>query len=64
MKPEVEIIRLVCQNMRTRDIAERLYLSEFTIHTHRKNIMQKLETGASNVALYDFAIKNKLIMNT
>lgn len=62
-KREVEIIRLVCQNMRTREIAERLYLSEFTIHTHRKNIMRKLEIGDSTVALYDFAIKNKLIMN-
>ncbi|SHF09324.1 response regulator [Pedobacter caeni] len=62
-KREVEIIRLVCQNMRTREIAERLYLSEFTIHTHRKNIMRKLEIGDSTVALYDFAIKNKLIMS-
>lgn len=62
-KREVEIIRLVCQNLRTREIAERLYLSEFTIHTHRKNIMRKLEIGDSTVALYDFAIKNKLIMN-
>lgn len=63
-KREVEIIRLVCQNMRTREIAERLYLSEFTIHTHRKNIMRKLEIGDSTVALYDFAIKNKLIMSS
>lgn len=60
-KREVEIIRLVCQNLRTRDIAERLYLSEFTIHTHRKNIMRKLELADSTVALYDFAIRNNLI---
>lgn len=63
-KREVEIIRLVCQHIRTREIAERLYLSEFTIHTHRKNIMRKLEIGDSTVALYDFAIRNKLIMSS
>ncbi|WP_316750965.1 response regulator transcription factor [Pedobacter gandavensis] len=62
-KREVEIIRLVCQNMKTKEIAGRLYLSEFTIHTHRKNIIRKLEIGDSTLALYDFAIKNKLILN-
>lgn len=61
-KREVEVIRLVCQNLRTKDIAERLYLSEFTIHTHRKNIMRKLDITDSTVALYDFALKNNLIM--
>ncbi len=60
-KREVEIIRLVCQNLRTKDIAERLYLSEFTIHTHRKNIMRKLEISDSTVALYEFALKTNLI---
>lgn len=58
---EVEIIKLVCQNLRTKDIAERLYLSEFTVHTHRKNIMRKLEISDSTVALYEFALKAKLI---
>jgi DNA-binding NarL/FixJ family response regulator len=60
-KREVEIIRLVCQNLRTKDIAERLYLSEFTVHTHRKNIMRKLEISDSTVALYEFALKTNLI---
>ncbi|RZL43101.1 MAG: response regulator transcription factor [Pedobacter sp.] len=60
-KREVEIIRLVCQNLKTKDIAERLYLSEFTVHTHRKNIMRKLELSDSTVALYEFAIKAQLI---
>ncbi|RZL50557.1 MAG: response regulator transcription factor [Pedobacter sp.] len=60
-KREVEIIRLVCQNLRTKDIAVRLYLSEFTVHTHRKNIMRKLELSDSTVALYEFARKANLI---
>ncbi len=60
-KREVEIIRLVCQNLRTKDIAEKLYLSEFTVHTHRKNIMRKLEISDSTVALYEFALKANLI---
>ena len=60
-KREVEIIRLVCQNLRTKDIAERLYLSEFTVHTHRKYIMLKVELSDSTVALYEFALKTNLI---
>jgi DNA-binding NarL/FixJ family response regulator len=60
-KREVEIIKLVCQNLRTKDIAELLCLSEFTIHTHRKNIMRKLEISDSTVALYEFAIKTSLV---
>lgn len=40
---EREIIRLICEGLTTRDIAERLSLSEFTVSTHRRNILHKLE---------------------
>ncbi|WP_324675768.1 response regulator transcription factor [Hymenobacter sp. GOD-10R] len=56
---EREIVKLVCEGLTTRDIAERLFLAELTVSTHRRNIMHKLEI--SNVAaLVQFAIDHGL----
>lgn len=40
---EREIVHLICTGLTTRNIAERLSLSEFTVATHRRNILHKLE---------------------
>lgn len=40
---EREIVGLIREGLSTRDIAARLSLAEFTVGTHRRNIMQKLE---------------------
>lgn len=57
---EVEIIRLVCEGLSSREIAGRLFLSEFTINTHRKNILRKVDSR--NIAeLIRFAKANLLI---
>lgn len=59
-KREVDIIRLVCSEMSSKEIAANLFLSEFTVNTHRKNIFKKL--GVKNVAgLMNFAKENQLI---
>ena len=59
-KREVEIIRMVCQEMSTKEIATQLYLSELTINTHRRNVFRKLEI--KNVAgLMNFAKNNQLL---
>jgi len=47
-KREREIVKLVCAGLTTREIADRLFLAELTVSTHRRNIMHKLEI--SNVA--------------
>lgn len=47
-KREVEILTLVCEGKSTKEIAQQLFLSEHTVHTHRRNIQRKL--GTSNVA--------------
>ncbi|MGI4742923.1 MAG: response regulator [Janthinobacterium lividum] len=39
---EREVIALVREGLSTRDIAARLSLAEFTVSTHRRNLMQKL----------------------
>lgn len=59
-KREVIIIRMICQEMSTKEIAGNLFLSELTITTHRRNILRKLDV--KNVAgLMNFAKQNQLI---
>ena len=61
-KREVEVIRLLCQGMATAQIAEQLYLSTFTVQTHRKNIFKKLALDHSDsLSLYRFATQNGLV---
>lgn len=45
---EIEVLRLIAEGLMTRDIAQRLFVSDNTIEFHRKRIMRKL--GASNMA--------------
>jgi DNA-binding NarL/FixJ family response regulator len=57
---EVDIIRLVCQELSSKQIAAQLHLSEFTVSTHRKNIQRKL--NIKNVAgLVAFAKEHQLV---
>jgi DNA-binding NarL/FixJ family response regulator len=59
-KREVDIIRLICREMSTKEMAASLFLSELTINTHRRNILKKLDI--KNVAgLVNFAKENKLM---
>lgn len=59
-KREVEIIRMICKEMTTKEIAVQLYLSELTINTHRRNILRKLEVK-SVAGLMNFARQNQLL---
>lgn len=42
-KRELEIVNLIVGGLTNAKIAEKLFLSTFTVDTHRKNILQKLE---------------------
>ncbi|GAB4250185.1 MAG: response regulator transcription factor [Ekhidna sp.] len=53
---EVEVLQLICQELTMKEISEKLFLSEQTVHTHRKNLMKK--TKAKNaVGLVKFAFQ-------
>lgn len=39
---EKEVIEWIAKGLRSKEIAEKLFISEFTVRTHRKNIMQKI----------------------
>ena len=42
-KREIEVIKLIVNGYTNVKIADKLFLSTFTVDTHRKNILQKLE---------------------
>lgn len=57
---EVEVLKLVAQELSSAEIAQRLFVSVSTVDSHRKNIMVKL--GVDNiVGLIKIAVKNNLI---
>jgi DNA-binding NarL/FixJ family response regulator len=56
---EREVVGLIRAGLTTREIADRLSLSEFTVGTHRRNIMHKLELP-NMAALLQFAFDHGL----
>lgn len=58
-KREIEVLHLIKDGNTNKQIAECLYLSIYTVETHRKNILQKLSIN-SPAALMKYIIENKL----
>jgi DNA-binding NarL/FixJ family response regulator len=59
-KREKEILKLIVEGLSTKQIADKLFLGEETIKSHRKNLMSKL--NQPNVAaLVKFAIEHSLV---
>jgi DNA-binding NarL/FixJ family response regulator len=57
---EVEIVKLIEEELNNKEIADRLFISERTVETHRKNIFRK--TGTSSViGLIKYAYEHGII---
>lgn len=57
---EKEILQLICQEMTTGEIAQRLFISKRTVEGHRQHLLDK--TGVRNTAgLVIYALKNQLV---
>jgi len=57
---EIEILLLICKEMTSKEISERLHISEKTFFNHRTNIMEK--TGSkSNIGLLKYALRKGII---
>lgn len=57
---EIEIIKCLSDGMNTKAISEALFISEHTVKTHRRNIMQKLRVKTS-AELIKLAMERELI---
>ncbi len=57
---EREVLKLIFDDLTNREIGEKLFISERTVETHRKNIYQKTKT-TTIVGLLKFALENNLI---
>jgi DNA-binding NarL/FixJ family response regulator len=57
---ELEILKLIVQELSNAEIADKLYISERTVETHRKNMIRKFNTKTI-VGLIKYALDNKLI---
>ena len=57
---ELEILKLIVQELNNAEIADKLFISERTVETHRKNMIRKFNTKTI-VGLIKYAMDKKLI---
>ncbi|MGZ5197239.1 MAG: response regulator transcription factor [Kaistella sp.] len=57
---EKEVLDLICEGYRTKEIADKLFISPHTVESHRRNIMLKLDVRNSSM-LVKFAVDNHLV---
>lgn len=59
---EIEIVKLIAEELSNAQIGDRLFISERTVETHRKNIFRKTNTK-SVAGLIKYAMHHKLIQS-
>ncbi|TKC12348.1 response regulator transcription factor [Pedobacter polaris] len=57
---ELEILYLVCMGYNSRQIGDQLFISEFTVQTHRRNMVKKLGLRNSH-QLIVWAFKERML---
>lgn len=57
---ELEVLKLLCLQMSSKEIADKLFLSKHTIDNHRKRILNKTNQR-NTLALVNWAIQNKYV---
>jgi two-component system, NarL family, nitrate/nitrite response regulator NarL len=57
---ELDVLRLIAKEFSNKEIADKLFISERTVETHRKNIFRKTKT-TSLVGLIKFAYEHKMV---
>jgi len=62
-KREIEVLKLICFQKSTTEIAEQLFISPRTVEGHRNNLL--LKTESRNIAgLVVYAVQNDIILGT
>jgi DNA-binding NarL/FixJ family response regulator len=57
---EIEILKLISLEFSGKEIGEKLFISAYTVETHRKNLIKKLNVK-NTIGLVKYALKNNLI---
>jgi len=57
---EIEIIKLLAEGLSSNQIGDRLFISQHTVKTHRKNILRKLELHNTS-ELVQYSLNNGII---
>ena len=57
---EKEVLDLICEGFRTKEIADKLFISTHTVESHRRNLMLKLDVRNASM-LVKFAVDNHLV---
>lgn len=58
---EKDVLMLICEGLRSKEIADKLFISVHTVESHRRNMMQKFNLNCSS-KLVKFAMENKLVV--
>jgi DNA-binding NarL/FixJ family response regulator len=61
-KREIEIVRLISQDLSNVEIADQLHISGTTVETHRRNLMKKLGVSSA-IGLMRWGLKNGVLDN-
>jgi len=56
---ECQVLKLICHELTSEEIAAELFISKNTVETHRKNLLAKLNCKSS-IGLVKWAIEKKL----
>jgi DNA-binding NarL/FixJ family response regulator len=57
---ELEVLGLIVKALNNKQIGEQLFISEYTVQTHRRNLKRKLEVD-NTAELVRFAIENRIV---
>ena len=57
---EQDVIALICQGLRNKDVSDRLHISEATVSHHLTSIFRKLEVD-DRISLVLYAVRNSLV---
>jgi len=57
---EMEVLKLLTQELTSREIAEKLFISERTVDTHRKNLLRKTNSS-STIGIIKYAYEHKIL---
>ena len=57
---ELQIIRMICNEMKSKEIAEKLFINIRTVESHRKHVMEK-SNSKNFIGVILFALKNGIL---